>query len=209
MYTDAATAHRPMGNGPARRSPAPGPMPRPRTPQPPTTQPPTTQPPTPRPPTPRPPTHPSSTGPSAAYRPRLAPVFEAPTERITFAQLRPPAPARRPRRWLSLGLGVLVAVVLVVGAVLGGFWIAGRQDAVPSTAVVGSCLARSGSDSVAVVGCGDPAAALRVLARLDDRPQPDPASTVCAATQGATASYWKGPHGGRGTVLCLAPLTAA
>jgi hypothetical protein len=131
------------------------------------------------------------------------------TERVHDLPRAPrPAPRRqpapRPRRLLKLTVGILVATAVIVGAVLGGLWFVQQRDAVPADTAVGSCVARSGADSITAVGCGDAAAQFRVISRVDGRTQAQ-APAACATVKGATTTYWKGATGGVGTVLCLGP----
>lgn len=119
----------------------------------------------------------------------------------------PPAPRRRPDRggrnsWIAFLSGIMIATVAVVSA----FFMLGRTVATPANALVGDCLARSGSD-VEVVACADPRAAFTVLGRFDGRTRAEAGAAACTPFRATTDVYWKGKGGAneRGLVLCLGP----
>lgn len=114
----------------------------------------------------------------------------------------PDAPmGRRPKRRQKI---VLTVFLVVVVAFFGLIWFATRHN--PEGAKVGDCVRQTGSDSVRVVGCADPAAAFRVVGRVNDRTEFQASLSACApfADQGAEQFYWSGKLGKTGYVLCLA-----
>lgn len=139
-------------------------------------------------------------------RPR--PFSDGPTERIA----KPVAPAtarnKNRNRYLSIGVGLVVATGLIVG---GSWLVATVSDATgaatggPASAAVGDCLARSGDEDVTVVGCGDQQAAFRIVGRVEDRTRIQAGLTACSPFEGTTDVYWQGPDGvaEKGLALCL------
>ncbi|MEJ3654672.1 hypothetical protein WEH80_17025 [Actinomycetes bacterium KLBMP 9759] len=114
----------------------------------------------------------------------------------------PPPRVRRSKKWL----GWVVALLVLAGLGGAGYWFIGRTA--PAAAAVGDCVAERGTDDVAVVPCGDPSAAFRVVGRLEDRTMIDASLFACTPFPDATSSYWQGKQGvgELGLVLCLAPV---
>jgi hypothetical protein len=114
-------------------------------------------------------------------------------------QAAPAAPRRRHLgRWI--GVGVVVAALGGVG------WYLGFGPGAPVSAVVGDCVAQTGTDDVKVVGCGEPSAQFRVAGKLENRTMIDAGLFACSDFPDATSSFWQGEEGKPGMVLCLAPL---
>ncbi|WP_232663443.1 LppU/SCO3897 family protein [Pseudonocardia sp. TRM90224] len=116
----------------------------------------------------------------------------------------PGAPrVRRSKKWI----GWVVALLVLAGLGGAGYWFIGRTA--PAAAAVGDCVAERGTNDVAVVPCGDPSAAFRVVGRLEERTMIDASLFACTPFPDATSSYWQGKEGvgELGLVLCLAPVT--
>ncbi len=113
---------------------------------------------------------------------------------------------RRPGRRRSVVISLITATLVASGVVGGGFFLLGRTAEAPAAAVVGDCLARSGSGAV-IVPCADPQAGFTVLGRLDGRTRIEAGITACSPFAATTDVYWQGKEGvgERGLVLCLGP----
>jgi hypothetical protein len=105
-----------------------------------------------------------------------------------------------------------MAIVLAVLGVIVGFigisgYLAGKSD--PDTAGTGACVAREGGSGVRVVDCTDPDAAYKIVGRVPDKAQAQfnvNSQRICDPFPDAKSAYWKGESGGKGYVLCLAPV---
>lgn len=128
-----------------------------------------------------------------------APEYDVDEETVRFDR-----PTTRPRRRKNAVLGLITATLVASGVVGGGFFLLGRTAEAPAAAVVGDCLARSGSGAV-IVPCADPQAAFTVLGRLDGRTRIEAGITACSPFPTTTDVYWQGKDGAdeRGLVLCL------
>lgn len=113
---------------------------------------------------------------------------------------------RRPGRRRTVWVSLITAILVASGVVGGGFFLLGRTADAPAAAVVGDCLARSGSGAV-IVSCTDPQAAFTVLGRLGNRTRIEAGITACSPFPATTDVYWQGKEGveERGLVLCLGP----
>lgn len=83
---------------------------------------------------------------------------------------------------------------------------AGRD---PDTAAVGNCVRGGSADDLAVVGCTDPAATYRVVAKVDGTRaafDADDDLTFCKSAPEADSAFFDGPATGKGYILCLAPV---
>jgi hypothetical protein len=116
-----------------------------------------------------------------------------------------PGGAARPRNPKKRQKIVLAVFLLVVVAFFAVVYFATRHNA--DTAKVGDCVSQSGENSVKVVKCDDPAAAFKVVGRLQGKTQDEATTTACKPFEGAGAqqAYWQGVAGQTGLVLCLAP----
>ena len=97
----------------------------------------------------------------------------------------------RPGRRRSVVLSLITATLVASGVVGGGFFLLGRTAEAPAAAVVGDCLARSGSGAV-IVPCADPQAAFTVLGRLDGRTRIEAGITACSPFAATTDVYLAG-----------------
>jgi hypothetical protein len=178
-----------------------------------------------------PPARPPMPGPAAQGRPmprpqyparpaypQQAPMPQGPMAQGPMAQGPPPPwpappapldePAAAPAR--KRGKAGRIIGVLVVAAALGGVgWVVATGSPQPVTAAVGECVTQTGTDALAVVGCGDPAAQFTVAGKLENKTAVDASLFACTDFPAATSSYWQGVEGKPGTVLCLAPLKPA
>ncbi len=127
-------------------------------------------------------------------RPPLGTVLPAPVADA------PPAPRRRGR------VGRWIAVVVVLAALGGVGWYVTFGGPSPVTAAVGDCVAQTGNDQVAVVGCGEPKAQFKVAGKVEGKTMIAASLFACSDFPTATSSFWQGVEGKPGTVLCLAPL---
>jgi hypothetical protein len=108
-----------------------------------------------------------------------------------------PAPSRRRRRVVSLSI-----LILLMAALGGAIWYFNRNS--PDGAKVGDCVRGTGSDSVEVIACTDPAAQYKVVGRVENQSEIDAGISSCDAFDDATQVFWSGQQGGTGYVLCLA-----
>lgn len=104
----------------------------------------------------------------------------------------------------------LIGAVVVFAVVsVGGIAWAYLSDA-PETAEIGDCLTGRTADSLRTVDCADPAAAYRVVGKVEDRTEAEfvasDVARLCAAQPTARNAYWEGKKGGKGYVLCLEPV---
>jgi len=97
-----------------------------------------------------------------------------------------------------------IVVLALLGAAAVGITLLRQGE--PAAAEVGSCLESTGTDSLAVVDCGSPAAEYTVVGKLEDRTSIEAGLFACSEFPTATTSYWEGREGvgEKGTVLCLA-----
>jgi hypothetical protein len=97
--------------------------------------------------------------------------------------------------------------LLVVAAALGGVgWVVVNGSQTPVAAAVGDCVTQTGTDDIAIVGCGEPSAQFKVAGKLENKTVIDASLFACSDFADATSSYWQGVQGKPGTVLCLAPI---
>ena len=124
-----------------------------------------------------------------------------------------PAPAAAPAEPESLGppprprkrkIGGWVALLVIMGGIGGAAWY-GTHTA-PASANVGDCMAQTGGNELAKVGCGDASASFRVEGKLENKTMIDASLDACAQFPKATSSYWEGKTGEVGLVLCLSPV---
>jgi len=124
-----------------------------------------------------------------------------------------PAPAAAPAEPESLGppprprkrkIGGWVALLVIMGGIGGAAWY-GTHTA-PASANVGDCLAQTGGNELAKVGCGDASASFKVEGKLENKTMIDASLDACAQFPKATSSYWEGKAGEAGLVLCLSPV---
>jgi len=143
--------------------------------------------------------------PAAARRPQAAPV--------PVAAGLAPAPAAAPAEPESLGppprprkrkIGGWVALLVIMGGIGGAAWY-GTHTA-PASANVGDCMAQTGGNELAKVGCGDASASFKVEGKLENKTMIDASLDACAQFPKATSSYWEGKAGEAGLVLCLSPV---
>jgi hypothetical protein len=117
-----------------------------------------------------------------------------------------PAPApgvSRRRKVVSI-----VVTLLFLGGLLALGWYLSRDDA--ANAKVGDCISQEGSDSVEIVDCGDSAATLKVVGRVEGKTKIEAGigiSSVCDDYEDTEQMYWQGKEGEKGFVLCLAKNT--
>ena len=97
--------------------------------------------------------------------------------------------------------GILTFVVIL--GILGAIFYATRDE--PTNAKAGDCVRQDGDNHVVVVKCDDPKAEFKVAGRVEDKKQYD-TTDACKPWDDATSSYWSGKQGGKGYVLCLAPV---
>ncbi|HEY0812205.1 MAG TPA: hypothetical protein VGE11_02910 [Pseudonocardia sp.] len=114
-----------------------------------------------------------------------------------------PEPLGPPPRPRKRKIGRWVALLVIAGGVGGAVWY-GTHTA-PATAAVGDCVAQTGSDNLAKVGCGDKSAQFKVVGRAENKTMVDASLDACTAFPTATSAYWEGDNGKPGLVLCLAP----
>ncbi|WP_131732409.1 LppU/SCO3897 family protein [Actinomadura formosensis] len=115
-----------------------------------------------------------------------------------------PPPKKRSMRGTVI---VLVVLVLIVGFIGVAGYLARKSD--PDNAAVGDCVARQSDSSVKVVKCTDPASAYKVVGKVPDKTQVQfsiSSRSICDPFPTAKSAFWKGEQGGKGYVLCLAPV---
>lgn len=99
-------------------------------------------------------------------------------------------------------------VVFVVIGIGGAAW--AYLSNAPETARVGDCLAGTTADSLRTIDCTNPAAAHKVVGRIEDKTESEAATNdvaqLCSVHPAARSAYWEGRKGGKGYVLCLEPL---
>ena len=123
--------------------------------------------------------------------------FGAPQQQ--FGPPVPPAPAKKRapiRLIISLVVIVIVAVIGIVG------YLGSRDDA--SNAKVNDCLVGQDEKSLKKVDCSKHHD-WTVVGKIDNKSESDFDENVCSAYSTATAAYWWGKSGEKGSVLCLAP----
>lgn len=123
------------------------------------------------------------------------PQYGAPVEQSVSRKRR-----RRP-------IIALVVLVLVVAGIGYAAWSAHRSN--PDSAKVNDCVSKPKDDAIKVVGCGDGAAAFKVVGKVENKTQVDVSlnsARICKPFAGTTSAYWKGKIGKPGYVLCLAPV---
>jgi hypothetical protein len=105
---------------------------------------------------------------------------------------------------------IIAALVLVIGCVVGAVLLGrvlGDEIAKqPSLAQVDDCLSGSTADAnnLEVVDCGDTAATLQVVQRVEDVTQADFAGDEGCTHPDTTSAVWLGVTAdAKGTVLCL------
>ena len=109
----------------------------------------------------------------------------------------------RPRRGR---VGRWIGMAVVVAALGGVGWYVTFGAPSPVTAAVGDCVAQTGENDVAVVGCGEPSARFRVAGRVENKTMIEASLFACSDFPDAGSSFWQGVQDKPGTVLCLAPL---
>jgi hypothetical protein len=118
----------------------------------------------------------------------------------------PEQPPPRPRRkivWRIAGIAI-VAVIVAAGITAAISFLS--DD--PEVAGVGDCLSRSGDRDVKIVRCTDAKAELKVVGKVDGKTRAEfggQTATLCKPFPSARSAFWRGPRGGKGYVLCLAP----
>jgi hypothetical protein len=90
-----------------------------------------------------------------------------------------PVPSRRRRQVVSLTI-----LIVLVAALGGAIWYFNRNS--PDGAKVGDCVRSTGSDSVAVIACTDPAAQYKVVGRVENQTEIDAGISSCDAFDDAT-----------------------
>ena len=98
---------------------------------------------------------------------------------------------------------IVLSVFLVIVAAFIGVAVYFTRNS-PDTAKVGDCVRQDGADSVQVVDCADPAAAYKVVGRVEDKTQVQASISACDAFPDSDSYFWLGKPGGSGFVLCLA-----
>lgn len=123
--------------------------------------------------------------------------------------LVPSGPVGPPTASRSIVRRLVGAIVVFVVIGIGGVAWARLSDA-PETARIGDCLAGRTADSLRTIDCTNPAAAHKVVGRIEDRTEAEVTANdvtqLCAAYPTARSVYWEGRKGGKGYLLCLEPL---
>ncbi|MFI5908273.1 hypothetical protein [Dactylosporangium sp. NPDC051541] len=110
------------------------------------------------------------------------------------------APAAPAKKGIKVPRLVISIVVLIVLAGVG--WYLSRDDAL--NAKVGDCLHQKGANDLSIVKCDSADANFTVLGRVEDKSETEvDTAGVCDQFADATATYWEGKSGKKGTVLCL------
>ncbi|SEG90002.1 hypothetical protein SAMN04489712_12510 [Thermomonospora echinospora] len=116
----------------------------------------------------------------------------------------PQPPPRGKNRGTVVGLVVLAVIVGFIGV---AGYLSSKSD--PDTAAIGDCVARGSGSSIRVVECTDPASDYKVVGKVPDKTQVQfniSSQRICNPFPTAKSAYWKGESGGKGYVLCLAPV---
>jgi len=92
-----------------------------------------------------------------------------------------------------LDIAIWIAVLVILSGIGGAGWYA--THTAPASAAVGDCMAQTGGNELAKVGCGDPSARFEVLAKLENKTMVDASLDACADVPKATSSYWEGKSG--------------
>jgi hypothetical protein len=129
------------------------------------------------------------------------PAGRAPAAAAAPAEPETLGPPPRPRK---RKIGGWVALLVIMGGIGGAAWY-GTHTA-PASANVGDCMAQTGGNELAKVGCGDASASFRVEGKLENKTMIDASLDACAQFPKATSSYWEGKTGEVGLVLCLSPV---
>jgi hypothetical protein len=129
------------------------------------------------------------------------PAGRAPAAAAAPAEPETLGPPPRPRK---RKIGGWVALLVIMGGIGGAAWY-GTHTA-PASANVGDCMAQTGGNELAKVGCGDASASFKVEGKLENKTMIDASLDACAQFPKATSSYWEGKAGEAGLVLCLSPV---
>jgi hypothetical protein len=124
------------------------------------------------------------------------PAFNAPT----------PEP-KKPSAVKGIVKRVIGAVVVFAVIGLGGLaW--KHLTGAPETAKAGECMVGQSADTLKTVDCGDAKAEWKIAGKVDNKSESeaDDAAAMCAAHPTSEVAYWEGEKGGKGYVLCLAPI---
>ncbi|MEA5361595.1 hypothetical protein VA596_18775 [Amycolatopsis sp., V23-08] len=113
-----------------------------------------------------------------------------------------PGQSKKPKNPKRRQKIVLTVFLVVVAAILALVWVATRSNG--ENAQVGNCVTESGENYVKIVDCGDSAATLKVVARVEDKTQTEAQVSACNAYPDADQVFWEGKEGETGVVLCLA-----
>jgi hypothetical protein len=113
-------------------------------------------------------------------------------------------PTARPPRSKRRQVVIVVVFLVLAAGCFGAAWFFTRGAA--TNANVGDCVKQTGSDSLSIVKCDDPAAGFKVVGRVDNKTEVEATLDACEpyVSQGATQVYWQGKQGETGLVLCLA-----
>jgi hypothetical protein len=124
----------------------------------------------------------------------------------------PPLPLYRAHRRQQASrerIAVLVLLLVTALVVIGVYVGTQRKEAAnPDNTSVGDCMAKSGSDDVRVVPCGDANAVYKMVGKVADRSQADlslASADICKPFPATKSAFWKGKIGKKGSILCLAP----
>lgn len=104
----------------------------------------------------------------------------------------------------------IIGAVVVFGVIgIGGIaW--SYLSGAPETAKVGDCLSGQSADALKTVECSDPKAEHKVAAKIEDKTEAEfeaaDVETLCAGHPTTENAFWEGKEGGKGYVLCLAPV---
>jgi hypothetical protein len=136
------------------------------------------------------------------------PQYAAPQQHANPPQYAAPPPPQPAGPQSKKGQKVVLAVfALVIGFVAFAVYYGSKSS--PDFASVGDCVARGSGSSVTVVECTDSKSEYKVVGKVPGKTQVQfniNSSSICKPFPEAKTAYWRGESGGKGYVLCLAPV---
>jgi hypothetical protein len=116
--------------------------------------------------------------------------------------------ARRRRKAVLVGIGVLAVVLLAAIVVAVGSWVGHRGTDKSLQAKQGDCLSGQSDSDLKRTACGSPSAEWRVVGVVANKTREEAKQQACRDWPTSEASYWESRNGKTGFVLCLAATTA-